>query len=132
MQEMTPKKLREFAFLTGGVFVLLFGLLIPWLKSKPYPLWPWIIAIALALPALIAPQVLKPVHTAWMKLGHALGWVNSRIILGIVFYGVITPMSLLMKLFKKNPLSQHEEKKVEGSYRINVTRREGKHMEVPY
>jgi hypothetical protein len=34
-----------------------------------------------------------------MKIGHVLAWINTRIILGIVFYGLITPMGIIMRLF---------------------------------
>lgn len=132
MEIVNDKKLREFGLLTGAVFVLIFGLLFPWMKSSSYPMWPWILALVLGLPALIKPCVLAPVFKVWMKLGHALGWLNSRIILGIVFYGLITPMAWLMKVFGKNPLKQHERECSAHSYRLLVKRREGKHMEVPY
>lgn len=132
MEQVDDKKLREFGLLTGAVFAVLFGLLLPWLKHKPSPWWPWAIALLLGLPALLKPSVLGPVYRVWMKLGHVLGWVNSRIILGIVFYGLFTPMGWLMRRFGKNPLDAHERGAASNSYRIEVKRREGKHMEVPY
>ncbi|MCE5270112.1 SxtJ family membrane protein, partial [bacterium] len=41
----------------------------------------------------------------WMKLAHALGWFNTRLLLILVFYLVLTPVGLLMRLFGKRPLS---------------------------
>ena len=41
-----------------------------------------------------------------MIVGHALGWVNTRIILGIVFYGLLTPMGLAMRLFGKDSMQR--------------------------
>lgn len=132
MEKTDSKKLREFAFLTGGVFVFLFGLFLPWLKSKPYPVWPWILALILGIPGLLKPEVLKPVYVGWMKLGHVLGWLNSRIILGFIFYVLVTPMGWIMKKMGKNPLEEHAHKSNSNSYKLVIKRREGKHMEVPY
>jgi len=132
MEKVDSKKLREFGLLTGTVFVLLFGLLLPWIKSKPYPLWPWLLALLLGIPAILKPMVLGPVYQVWMKVGHALGWVNSRIIMGFVFYFMITPMGFLMRKFGKNPLEDHASLKGSNSYKTVLHRREGKHMEVPY
>ncbi len=39
-----------------------------------------------------------------MWVGHVMGWVNTRIILGILFYGVVTPMGLIMKLTGRDPM----------------------------
>lgn len=50
------------------------------------------------LPGLIYPAGLKLVHKYWMRFGMALGWVNSRIILSLVWYLVFTPVSLYFKL----------------------------------
>lgn len=132
MEKVDAKKLREFGLLTGLVFVLIFGLFFPWLKSASYPLWPWILALLLGIPALLKPEVLAPVYQVWMKLGHALGWLNSRIILGFIFYFLVTPMSFFMKKMGKNFLEQHAQKRDSNSYKLVIKRREGKHMEDPY
>jgi hypothetical protein len=50
------------------------------------------------LPGLIYPASLKRVHKYWMRFGMALGWVNSRIILSIVWYFVFTPVSIYFKI----------------------------------
>ncbi len=132
MEKVDSKKLREFGLLTGTVFVLLLGLLLPWLKSKPYPLWPWVLALLLGIPAILKPMVLGPVYQTWMKLGHALAWVNSRIILGAVFYLMVTPLGWMMRKMGKNPLEEHAHKSDSNSYKVVLKRREGKHMEDPY
>lgn len=46
----------------------------------------------------------------WMKLGHALGWVNTRILLTLVYVIILLPFSLLFKLLSRNPLLLKPEK----------------------
>ena len=49
------------------------------------------IAGALIGPALVAPRTLAPVHRAWIALGDVLGAINTRIVLGLIFFVLITP-----------------------------------------
>lgn len=98
------RELRRFGFLMAAVIGGLFGALLPLLKGVPVPLWPWILAVLFAVPALALPRALGPVHKVWMRIGHALGWVNTRILLTAVFYLIVTPMGLVMRAFGKDPL----------------------------
>ena len=54
--------------------------------------------------ALIRPNLLFYPYKAWMKLGYILGWINSRIILGLVFFIVLLPIAIFMKFFGHDPL----------------------------
>jgi len=60
--------------------------------------------------AFIAPVILKPIYIAWMKLAFILGWLNTRIILAIMFYLVFAPIGLILRLFKKDLLDKRIEK----------------------
>ena len=62
-------------------------------------LWALGLGAVLVSLGLLLPAVLAPVFKVWMKVGHILGWINTRIILGILFYGLITPMGVVMRLF---------------------------------
>jgi len=124
------KGLREFGIVTGVILAVLFGVLFPWLFTHHYPLWPWFIAGLLIMWALVLPQSLKPVYQGWMFIGMALGWVNSRLILTIMFYFIIMPIGLLMRLLGKNPLQTQQT--VADSYRKPSSSRSPKHMERPF
>ena len=50
------------------------------------------------------PPVLRPAYILWMILAFILAWINTRIILGVLFYLIFTPMGLIMRLFSKNLL----------------------------
>jgi hypothetical protein len=108
-------QLRNFGLIVGGVFGLL-------------GLWPLLIlAVALIVPAQIVPRVLAPAHRAWMALGSALGWVNTRIILGLVFFGMITPIGFMRRAIGGDPMQRAFDAGA-TSYRVPQRPRPGTHM----
>jgi hypothetical protein len=130
-KKLTIKELREFGFLTGGIIAGLFGLILPLIKGHSLPMIPWIIAIVLAGLSLFVPKSLDPVYRVWMKIGLALGCVNSRIILSIVFFIILTPMALIMKLLKRDTMARSFDFQAE-TYRISSTIHPSTGMEKPY
>lgn len=131
IKNLDNKMLRDFGLVTGGITVILFGLLLPWLLELNFPVWPWAIAVALWSCALIYPRLLSYVYRGWMAIGSVLGWVNTRIILGLVFYVVIMPIGLLMRLFGKDQLALKLSDK-EKSYRIKSKKSDKQQMERPF
>ena len=93
--------LRDFGLITGAIMGGLFGLLLPWLRDRPFPVWPWVVAAILWLWALVAPGSLKLVYRYWMKVGLILGWINTRIILGLAFWLIILPLGLVLRLLNE-------------------------------
>jgi hypothetical protein len=53
---------------------------------------------------LALPSTLRHIHLVWMKIGHVLGYINTRILLGVIFYGLITPMGMIMRVLGKDPM----------------------------
>ncbi|MEW6297931.1 MAG: SxtJ family membrane protein, partial [Thermodesulfobacteriota bacterium] len=90
------QQLRRFGLLVGGIFALI-GLWPVVLRSEEPRAWALVLGGLLILPALVWPRGLGPVYRGWMTIGHALGWVNTRLLLGLVFYGLITPMGLVRR-----------------------------------
>jgi len=128
--QVTIKELREFGIIFGVIFVLLFGLFLPWLLEKSYPLWPWYILAVTGGLAIVFPAALKPVYKLWMKFGVVMAWLNTRIILGFVFYFVFMPFGLVMKLFGKDLLSRKLDPDLK-TYRV-VHQEEKSNMENPF
>ncbi len=124
-------QLRKFGFILGFGLISLFGLLFPLLKDNPLPMWPYLIGTGVLIPAFIRPQSLKLVYGPWMKMGHCLGWVNTRILLGIIFYGLITPMGIVMRLLGKDPMCRAYLKNA-TTYRKISTQQHPSHMEKPF
>lgn len=129
--QRSSKELRTFGLTTGVMIIFIFGLALPWLFSRPYPIWPWIMAAILWSAALILPVILRPVFKAWMTVGHWLGWINTRIILGIMFYTVFFITGLAMKSMGKDPMARKIDKTAD-SYRVQSRARPKDHVERPF
>ena len=129
--ELDRAGLRKFGLTTGAVVAALFGLLIPWLISASFPLWPWLVAGLLGLWALVAPATLNPVYRGWMRFGGVIGAVTNRLILGLVFFLIILPMGVIMRLFGRDTMARKFEAHL-ASYRIPSRQRSEKNMERPF
>jgi hypothetical protein len=123
--------LRKFGFMMAAFIGVLFGLFFPWLLERATPTWPWIAGGLFAVPAILFPSGLNPVYKIWMKIGGVLGWINTRIILGLLFYALVFPMGMVMRLFGKDPMSRKLDKQV-GSYRIKSKKAPKEDLENPY
>jgi len=128
--ELDRKGLREFALVTGGIFVALFGHLIPWLFELSWPTWPWILAAILVALGLLAPLALRPVYKLWMQFGLILSRITTPIIMGLVFFLVITPFGLVRRLISSDPMAR--EFNDGPSYRVLSNKTPAKNMERPF
>ena len=131
------KTLREFGLVFAGGLIVFFGLLIPWIFDRPWVWqeggahWPWIGAAAFAAAGLALPRLLKWVYIAWMKLGHVLGWINTRIILGIVFFLIFMPVALIFRLSGRDPMERKLDSST-ASYRHPSEHLPPERMEKPF
>jgi hypothetical protein len=127
---MSIKELRKFGLVTGAMLILFFDLLIPWIWGIAMPKWPLIAAAILAAMALIFPASLRPVYTVWMRFAEALGWVNTRIILSVIFFLLFFPVGMIMRLFN-DPMRRKLDASAD-SYRIPSNPPKPENMERPY
>jgi hypothetical protein len=125
-QEPAIKELRSFGLIVGGVFLVI-GLWPVLFRGEDPRLWSLGIGGALAALGVVAPASLKQVHRGWMKVGHVLGAINTRIILGIIYYGLITPMGVAMRLMGKDSMHRVLLQDV-ASYRVVRAPRPRHHM----
>ncbi len=101
----STRELRSFGLSTGSAFALVFGLLLPWLFAFPIPVWPFVLAVALIVPALLYPRLLRLVQRGWMMGAEKLGAFNARVILGLAFYAILTPTGWIRRLLGYDPLA---------------------------
>jgi len=131
MQNVTTnKELRSFGLLVGGVFagIGFWPMLVRGGDYRPAAL---MLAALLIAPALIFPRSLAPIHKIWMKLGHVLGWINTRIILGVVFFAVVTPMGMIRRMLHKDSMGRQSDS-TRDSYRLPRQSRPASHMTRQY
>jgi len=108
--------LRKFGLTVGGVFALISAVLL-WRGE-----WEWTAVRAglagaggaLIVLGVLAPVVLRPVHRVWMTLAFAMGFVMTRVILTLAFFGVVTPIGVLMRALGKDPLPKHRDPEAES------------------
>ena len=112
---ISKKQLREFGLLIGFGFPLLIGWLIPALTGHGLRVWTLWVGFLGLLIGLTSPYLLYYPYKFWMKLGLILGWVNSRIILGLVYMIVLLPIAFIMRLIGYDPL--RTKRKGEKTYR---------------
>lgn len=124
--EVTKKTLRQFGLMVGGIFLFIGLWPFVW-RQEAVRFWAVGLGSLLAVAGLTMPGVLKQVYQGWMWVGHVMGWVNTRIILGVLFYGVVTPMGLVMKLSGRDPMRREFEPDAQ-TYRVIRQPRPASHM----
>lgn len=113
MSHLDPKRaasrseLRNFGLLVGGAFLILGGL--TYWRHRPAAVFGTlsVLGAALVLGGAVAPATLARVYTAWMRLAELLSRVTTPIFMGVVYFVVLSPIGLLMRLFGRNPLRAH-------------------------
>lgn len=77
--------------------------------------------------ALVAPGALALPNRVWMRIAHVLGWINSRVLLTLFFFLVLSPVGIVMRLLGRSPLQAREAATNWSPYAVR--RRDGKHYE---
>jgi len=100
MKTTMPDKitLKKFGTTMAGALLVISALVFLRHRNWPAPLL--VTAFIFLLAGLILPNLLKPLYSAWMRLAFILAWVNTRIILVILFYLVLTPISLVLRILR--------------------------------
>jgi hypothetical protein len=100
--QATEKELKKF----GITFAIIFAIIGSYLLYKNSDNYKWfaIVSGLFLLSGLTIPKILKPIYKGWMLFAFALGWFNARLLLGIMFYLVFTPVGFIMKLLRKELL----------------------------
>ena len=100
----------------GIVFFIVFLIISLWplLNSNEIRIWSLIVSIIFLTLGLINSKALTPLNKLWFKFGIFLGNIISPIVMGIIYFAVVTPIALLLKVINKDVLSLKKTKN--GSY----------------
>jgi len=124
--DIAIKQLRSFGLTVGGIFALI-GFWPFFFTGLGPRTWAVVLAACLLTPALTLPKILFWPYKGWMMIGHVLGWINTRIILGIVFYGIVTPIGVVRRWLGKDPMGRRLGSGLD-TYRINRKPRPASHL----
>ena len=100
---------RSFGIIFFIVFLII--AIYPLLSENSLRIWSLIICIIFLILGIINSKILSPLNILWIKFGLLLGKIVSPFVMGIVFFGVVTPTSILMKLFGKDILNLKRDNK---------------------
>lgn len=109
----TTREARKFG-LTIGIFLLVIAAWLFWRQRPSFPYFAYAGA-GLALAGLILPVLLKPVYKVWMSFAVVMGFIMTRVILTIIYFGLFTPIALAAKLLGKDLLDERWDKNA-GTY----------------
>ena len=129
--ELDRSGLRQFGITTGAIVAGLFGVFFPWLLEAGFVLWPWVLCGLLALMGLVAPMSLRPVYQVWMRFGLMMSRFTTPLIMGLVFFLVITPVALIMKILGKDPM-RRKLAQDQTTYRVTSSRSARERLERPF
>jgi cytochrome bd-type quinol oxidase subunit 2 len=113
---------REFGLIVGGVLLLLSGWWIYRGKFATFSQFTLALGSLLVLLGLILPAALVWPNKAWMALAEVLSFVTTRIILAFVFFGIVTPIGVIKRLFGWDPL--HRRAAASNSYWVPYSERQ--------
>ena len=104
----------------GIVFFLIFFLIAiyPLLNSNDIRIWSLIISLIFLILGLINSKILNPLNRIWFKFGIILGKIFSPLVMGLIFFLVVTPIGLIMRILRKDILNLKFNKK--DTYWIDV------------
>ena len=105
----------------GIVFFLVFLIisLYPLVNNENLRVWSLILSLIFLVLGLINSKILTPLNKIWFKFGIFLGNIISPLIMGIIFFLIVTPTALILRIFKKDILNLKKNKSI--SYWIKRT-----------
>ena len=125
------RELRFFALGLAFLLVVMFWWLVPWLRGTLAPLWPLVVAWLLVVAAWMHPPALLPIYRAFLPVARVLGWLNTWLLLGTVFFAILTPVGwVLRRLGRLQYVSGFDASA--GSYRVPVPPEHELRLEDPF
>jgi hypothetical protein len=90
-----------------------------------------VVFAVLAVMAIATPMQLRPIYRIWMRFGLAIGSVISRIILGLVFFLLVTPLGIMMRSTGKDPMNRQLDSSLD-TYREPISEHKSNSFDKPF
>jgi len=99
------KQLRQFA----GIWFPAFCALVGWSIARKTGHWHeveigWATAGIISIAGLVFPPLIRPIFVGLILLTYPIGWVVSHVLLGLIFYGIVTPIGIILRVTGHDPL----------------------------
>ena len=112
--DTSSKEIRKFALVIAIALGVIGSFIYVKSSNGDVVGWLWGIGLLFLILGFILPSVLRPVYRIWMLLAHFIGGIVSRVILIVLYYIVLVPIGLVLRLFGKDVLDQNFDKKRES------------------
>lgn len=117
----SDKVLRQFA----GLSLAIFGALSVWnglVQHRPLAGWAFLaLALTIGPIGLVWPKAVRPIFVGWVILAFPIGWLVSNLALGLLYFGLFTPMALFFRLIGRDPLRRRARPPVESYFQPRTT-----------
>jgi hypothetical protein len=125
------RPLRHFGLGFAVFVVLVFWGLLPWLGDHPRPVWPLVAAGVLVLAALAWPPSILPLYRLWLPVARAIGFINTWVLLGAVFFGILLPIGLVLRSLGRLQYRSGLQRELD-TYRVEVAPGHQTRLEEPF
>lgn len=117
--------LKKFGWLVGGVLMAI-GAWFLWRKDASWAAYVLGIGVVLVVLGSVMPTWLRWIHWLWMGLAVVLGRIVSPLVLGLIYYGIFTPVGLLARLRGRDFLQKRWEPESASYWQVRTKEAKGK------
>jgi hypothetical protein len=125
------RELRHFGLGLALLMVLVFWGLLPWLGERPRPAWPLATGGVVGVLALTWPVAIYPIYRLLLPVARVLGVVNTWLLLGAVFFGILLPVGWVLRRLGRLQYQTGFDPDA-ASYRIDVPKDHTVRLEEPF
>ena len=129
--ELDAKGLRQFSLIFALIVIGGFGVILPLASERGFFFLPWLIGGVFIAWGVLAPTSVRPFYRLWMRFGLLMNAIISRVVLGIVFYLMVLPFGIILRIRGSDPLKRQWDPAA-VSYRVISDVQDPSQMERPF
>ena len=129
--ELDAEGLRRFALIFALIVTGVFGVVVPLAAGLGFVWLPWLIGAVFVAWGLLAPASVRPFYRLWMRFGLLMNAIITRVVLGIVFYLIVLPFGIILRIRGSDPLKRQWDPAA-VSYRVISDVQDPSQMERPF